>query len=82
MYNQKLNGMTAVITGGNGVIGGVFARALAGEGADIAIICRNTGSAESWKEKPRSFRGMFSAEKICCAAEKKFLPGSDISICW
>ncbi len=46
MYNQKLNGMTAVITGGNGVIGGVFARALAGEGADIAIICRNTGSAE------------------------------------
>ena len=23
MYNQKLNGMTAVITGGNGVIGGV-----------------------------------------------------------
>ena len=46
MYNQKLNAMTAVITGGNGVIGGVFARALAGEGADIAIICRNTGSAE------------------------------------
>ena len=46
MHNQKLNGMTAVITGGNGVIGGVFARALAGEGADIAIICRNTGSAE------------------------------------
>ena len=56
MYNQKLNAMTAVITGGNGVIGGVFARALAGEGADIAIICRNTGSAEH-RQRGRRYEG-------------------------
>ncbi len=55
--NGMLSGMTAVVTGGNGVIGGEYAKALAKNGAKIAILCRNQDHAKAVMEEIRKEGG-------------------------
>src|SRR3954447_18006651 len=43
----RLDGHVALITGGSGGLGQVFARALAGAGADIALVGRNIQAAQA-----------------------------------
>lgn len=46
-----MNGKTCVITGGTSGIGEATAIALAGQGADIALLCRSQSRAELTKRK-------------------------------
>ncbi|RYY54223.1 MAG: SDR family oxidoreductase [Chitinophagaceae bacterium] len=46
MENKKLQGKVIVVTGGTGVLGEAFTRAIAGEGAVVGILGRNTAVAE------------------------------------
>jgi NAD(P)-dependent dehydrogenase (short-subunit alcohol dehydrogenase family) len=43
----RLDGRVALITGGSGGLGAVFARALAGAGADVALLGRRTAAAQA-----------------------------------
>lgn len=54
--NQLLSGKKAVVTGGNKGIGEAISLALAGKGADIAIIARDTESAQNVLKKVRTER--------------------------
>ncbi len=45
-YKPDLSGKTAVITGGSGVLGAFFARALAACGARVAVLSRNVEAAK------------------------------------
>src|SRR5687767_1198951 len=52
-----LEGRVALITGGSGGLGKVFARALAGAGADIALLGRRVDAAEAEAEPIRDEMG-------------------------
>ncbi|GJD11976.1 L-xylulose reductase [Galdieria sulphuraria] len=54
--NKPLVGKKAVVTGGNKGIGESISLALAGKGADIAIVARDTESAQNVIKKVRSER--------------------------
>ncbi|HEY3228546.1 MAG TPA: SDR family NAD(P)-dependent oxidoreductase, partial [Roseiflexaceae bacterium] len=43
----RLDGRVALITGGSGGLGAVFARALAGAGADVALLGRRAEAAQA-----------------------------------
>src|SRR5215211_429352 len=43
----RLDGRVALITGGSGGLGAVFARALAGAGADVALLGRRVEAAQA-----------------------------------
>lgn len=45
MEGTRLTGKVAVVTGGSGVLGGVFAQALAREGAKVAVVYHNSEEA-------------------------------------
>ena len=45
MDNRRFTGKVAVVTGGSGVLGGMFAKALAKEGAKVAVIYHNSQEA-------------------------------------
>lgn len=47
----RLDGRTALVTGGSGGLGQVFARALAGAGADVALLGRNVDTAQATAEE-------------------------------
>src|SRR5215472_2631250 len=58
----KLNGKTALVTGGSAGIGKAIARALAGEGVDIAVCARRKGPLEA------------AASEIARATNRKIIP--------
>ncbi len=53
MKEKRLSGKTALVTGGGGVLGGVFARALAAQGARVAVLNRSLSSGEVVAEQIR-----------------------------
>lgn len=50
----SLEGKVAVIIGGSGVLGGVFARALAGAGAKVCLVGRSPGKAQAAADSMRA----------------------------
>src|SRR5262249_60900317 len=58
----KLNGKTALVTGGSAGIGKAIARALAGEGVDIAVCARRKEPLEA------------AASEIARATNRKIIP--------
>ncbi len=76
----NLTGQVAVVTGGNGVIGGMFCRALAACGATIAILCRRPETAqpvisdiESMGRVAKAFRGDVMQKESLLAAREEIL---------
>ena len=69
--NTDLTGKTVVITGAGGVLGGMFAKALAQAGGKVALFRPESGSSgESSKGDQR--RGLYS-KRLCgkCTAKRK-----------
>ena len=66
-----LEGKTAVINGGTGVLGGAFSEALAGAGAYAVVVGRNQENGALCVERIRSQggRGEFVAADSTCAAD-------------
>jgi NADP-dependent 3-hydroxy acid dehydrogenase YdfG len=59
--DQRLNGMTAIVTGGGRGIGAAAARALAGEGAAVGMIARSAREVEAIAEELREAGGRATA---------------------
>lgn len=73
-YNLKtdLSGKTAVVTGAGGILCGMFAKALAAAGANVAVLDLNEAAAESVAEEIRAEGGVAKAYK-CNVLEKESL---------
>ena len=56
-FQIDLTGQSAVVTGGSGVIGGVFCRALAACGAQVAVLGRSSAKSEVCAESIRKEGG-------------------------
>lgn len=63
-FKIDLKGQTAVVTGGSGVIGGMFARALGLCGASVAVLGRNMTNAEEVASEIREAGG--DAQAFAC----------------
>lgn len=69
--NTDLTGKTVVITGAGGVLGGMFAKALAQAGGKVALLDLNQEAAEK-AAKEISERGLYR-KRLCgkCIAKRK-----------
>ena len=69
--NTDLTGKTVVITGAGGVLGGMFAKALAQAGGKVALLDLNQEAAEK-AAKEISEEG-YIAKRLCgkCTAKRK-----------
>ena len=61
-FQLDLSGKTAVVTGGSGVLGACFARALAACGARVAILARNPENAKAVLEGVEGEAAFFAAD--------------------
>ena len=61
-FQLDLSGKTAVVTGGSGVLGACFARALAACGARVAILARNPDNAKAVLEGVEGEAAFFAAD--------------------
>ena len=66
-YHVDLSGRTAVVTGGSGVLGSLFTRALAACGAQVAVIGRHEHSAEGLVEESGGRVAFFQADVLSVA---------------
>lgn len=63
-FQIDLSGQTAVVTGGSGVIGGIFCESLAKCGANVAVLGRNSEKAEQAAQKIREEGGSAKAFSV------------------
>ena len=76
MDNRRFTGKVAVVTGGSGVLGGMFAKALAIEGSKVAVIYHNSQeAAQSVVEEILHNGG--SAKAYRCDVQSR----SDVELC-